>query len=290
MALIPPDFLNSVTSIEIEKKKKNGEVEKIPIATGFLFGKNTGKNDVENNALYSIFLITNRHVFEDEKTKIFRREVYLRFNIGESQEAKSYKITLLNEKNQPLWIRHKNENVDIAILPISGQKLKEEGIRFFFFAEGLHTFLSSQFKEIGISTGDGIFVLGFPLGIRGKTRNFVIVRQGIVARVDEEVLKEHFFFIDAQIYPGSSGGPVILKPEQVSIIGTKSVGRAGLIGVISKGITYQEVAISEQTGRPRIVFEEQTGLVAVVPVDLVIEAIDTFLKEKGEPKSKEKIQ
>jgi len=290
MALIPPDFLNSVTSIEIEKKKEDGKVEKIPIATGFLFGKNTGKKDVENNALYSIFLITNRHVFEDAKTKIFRKEVFLRFNIGENQGAKSYKVTLLNEKNQPLWIRHEDENVDIAIFPINGQKLKEEGIRFFFFAEDLHTFLSSQFKEIGISTGDGIFVLGFPLGIRGETRNFVIVRQGIIARADEEVLKKHFFFIDAQIYPGGSGGPVILKPELVSITGTKNVGRAGLIGIISKGITYPEVAISEQTGRPRIVFEEQTGLVEVVPVDSVIEAIDTFLKEKGEPKSKEKIQ
>jgi len=290
MALIPPDFLNSVTSIEIEKKKEDGKVEKIPIATGFLFGKNTGKKDVENNTLYSIFLITNRHVFEDRESKNYLKEVYLRFNIGENQGAKYYKALLLDKDNQPLWIRHENEDVDIAILPVNAQKLKEEGIKFFFFADDLHTFLSSQFKGEGISTGDGIFVLGFPLGIRGKTRNFVIARQGIIARVDEEVLKEHFFFIDAQIYPGGSGGPVILKPELVAIEGTQSHARAGLIGIISEGITYPEVAVSKQTGRPRIVFEEQTGLIKVVPIDSIIDAINTFLKKKGEPESKEKVQ
>ena len=150
-------------------------------------------------------------------------------------------------------------------------------------------FLSKNFKNLGVSTGDGIFVLGFPNGIRGKTKNYVIVKKGIIARYDEELLKEAHFFIDSSAYPGNSGGPIIYKPELVAIQNTKFISRSALIGIISEGITFQEIAISEQTGRPRIAFEEQTGIIKVVPIDFVIEAIDHYEKEKGVPKAKEKV-
>ena len=81
-------------------------------------------------------------------------------------------------------------------------------------------------------------VMGFlfwdPLGLAGKERNYVIVRQGIIARV-QHWLKGHArtFMIDASIFPGNSGGPVFLKPEIVSIEGTKSNNRCVLIGMVS---------------------------------------------------------
>ena len=108
------------------------------------------------------------------------------------------------------------------------------------------------------------------MGISGKSRNFVIARQGIIARVDEEVLGERFFYIDASAYPGNSGGPVTNKPEIMSTTGTQHNASAGLIGVISSGETYSDIAISQQTGKARIVFTEQTGLVRVVPTELIL--------------------
>ncbi|MEN6615143.1 MAG: hypothetical protein ABFD12_01160 [Syntrophorhabdus sp.] len=38
-----------------------------------------------------------------------------------------------------------------------------------------------------------------------------------------------------------------------------------LVGIVSSFIPYREVAVSEQTRRPRIVFEENSGLANLVP-------------------------
>jgi hypothetical protein len=32
---------------------------------------------------------------------------------------------------------------------------------------------------------DGVFVLGFPMGLAGTQRNYVVVRQGAIARIGE---------------------------------------------------------------------------------------------------------
>lgn len=74
-------------------------------------------------------------------------------------------------------------------------------------------------------------------------------------------------------FPGNSGGPVIIKPEFTHIEGTKSQNESRLIGLVKSYIPYTDVAISPQTGRPRVVFEENTGLTNVEPVDYIIDTI-----------------
>jgi hypothetical protein len=53
-----------------------------------------------------------------------------------------------------------------------------------------------------------------------------------------------------------------------------------LIGVVSSFQTYQEVAVRQQTSRPRIIFEENAGLANVVPVDQINVAIAEAVKAK----------
>jgi len=271
MALIPPHYLNSVVSIEIDSKDSNMQSIKKSIATGFLVGNEVGQNDKQEK-LFKLFIVTNRHVFQDQKTKKCLQEVYFRFNTLDDK-SHYFKIDLLKADGVPLWHMHEDEKVDLAILPINADVIQEANINFSFF-NGQDLFYAKDFKVNNITTGDGLFVLGFPMSINGKLRNFVIVRQGIIARVDEEVLEDRYFYIDASAYPGNSGGPVIHKPEVVSITGTKSNLSAGLIGVISSGETYSDVAISQQTGEAKVIFTEQTGLVRVVPTELIFEIID----------------
>jgi S1-C subfamily serine protease len=255
MSLIPPHYLNAVLSIEIENKQANGEIKKQSIATGFLVGKEMGENE-NKEKMFKLFIVTNRHVFQNQKNKQFLKEVFFRFNTLENK-SHYFKTSLLKEDSSPLWHMHDNEKVDLAILPINANAIQEENINFYFF-KGQDLFYAKDFESKNISTGDGLFVLGFPMSISGKLRNFVIVRQGIIARVDEEILEDQYFYIDASAYPGNSGGPVIHKPEIVEITGTRSNPSAGLIGVISSGETYSDVAISQQTGEPRVMFTEQT--------------------------------
>jgi len=45
------------------------------------------------------------------------------------------------------------------------------------------------------------------------------------------------------------------------------------IGIIGQYIPYQDIAISAQTNRPRIVFEENTGIAIIYSIDLLNEII-----------------
>jgi hypothetical protein len=47
-----------------------------------------------------------------------------------------------------------------------------------------------------------------------------------------------------------------------------------VIGIVSSYIPYQDAAISPQTKRPRIVFEENSGLTSVVPTEELMRLLD----------------
>ena len=83
------------------------------------------------------------------------------------------------------------------------------------------------------------------------------------------------YVVDAFVFPGNSGGPVITRPETQSIQGTKFSTKANLIGIVKSYIPYNDVAISQQTNRPRVIFEENTGLTKIEPVDYILETIQT---------------
>ena len=276
MALIPQAYLNSVLSIGVEKKNEKDEPVFRSIATGFLVGKPIGEKNDKGEQSFRLFVVTNRHVFYNDKNKQFVKEVLLRFNTTDNK-SHLFKVNLLNADSKPIWSMHTNEKVDLAVLPINAGAISDAKIDFYFFREN-DLFFAKDFNSKNVSTGDGLFVLGFPMSISGKAKNFVIIRQGVIARVDEEILEDGFYYIDASAYPGNSGGPVIVKPEVVSIQGTQSNGSAGLIGVISSGETYSDVAVSQQTGEAKVIFTEQTGLVRVVPVEFIYEIIDEIIR------------
>jgi hypothetical protein len=78
-------------------------------------------------------------------------------------------------------------------------------------------------------------------------------------------------------YPGNSGGPVINKPDIVSMPNTASVKKSCLLGIVSSYIIYQDVAISQQTGQPRISFQENSGLANIVPAHILKEWISSII-------------
>ena len=76
---------------------------------------------------------------------------------------------------------------------------------------------SKIMEQKGVSIGDEVYALGFPLRLAGEERNYPIARGGIIARFDAEILKNHhYYYVDVAIYPGNSGGPVILNLQPVA--------------------------------------------------------------------------
>ena len=264
MALIPPIFLNSV--VALGEQSSDGAMQSH--ATGFLYGWPLRTVNENGQQLYQVFLVTNRHVFQKaaEKGDI----LHARFN--KLFEAGTNIVPLKLEHLS--WTVHPDPNADVAVMMMNSEWLISGEVEYFFFQADYHTISLEQARSIQVSEGDGIFVLGFPLGESGEERNYAIVRQGIIARIQDWLRGNvRTFLIDASIFPGNSGGPVLLKPEIASVSGTTFNNKCALIGMVSSYLPYREIAVSQQTGLPRMIFEENSGLGRVVPHDVIQEAI-----------------
>lgn len=269
MALIPPFFMDCVVAIGTLNDKN----ETVWVGTGFLYAKL--ETPVQGEKKYWVYLVSNRHVLKDLKIAI------LRFNPQTNQPAKDFQEPLTDINGNPTWTGHPDPNVDIAVLSVNVEILNKEGLKYGVFKSDEHSYTISDMEKIEVSEGDFLYALGFPMGLVAKDRKHVILRQGVIARIRDLFEKRSKdFVVDCLVYPGNSGGPVVLKPEMVSIEGTKSNSNAALIGVIKSYLPYQDVAISQQTQRPRIIFEENSGLSLVEPVDHIHEAIDSDLARK----------
>lgn len=268
MGLIPPFFLDCVVAIgSVDSQNKTSWV-----ASGFLYGHHTPTKEAPTR--YTVFLVTNRHVFEG------LHQVFVRFNPRKPDEpACLYSVPLLDVNDKPIWLSHPNEEIDVAVIPINYQRLKKEAMQANYFLSNMHVANVQKLNELGIIEGDFAYVLGFPMGIVGTTRNTVIARSGTIARIRDALTNDNNeFLIDAFVFPGNSGGPVVSKPEALAIEGTKRQKASYLIGIVKQYVPYKDVAISLQTKRPRVVFEENSGLAAVHPIDFVQEIIKKQLE------------
>lgn len=266
MALIPPFFLDCVVAIGFPEtagsKKWN--------ASGFLYGKLVEDESAEEKT-YELFLVTNRHVFEGHE------KAFIRFNPKADEAARDYDLMLV-ESGDLKWHAHPDLDVDVAVISINARFLRKNDIQFNYFRSDEHLADRERASELGLTEGDPIFVLGFPMGLVGKERSFVIVRTGCIARIRDALLgSSRELLIDAPVFPGNSGGPVVTKPEDVAIHGTQAVNSAYLIGMVTSFLPFRDVAVSSQTGMPRIIFEENSGLASVLLMDSIVETIQTRL-------------
>lgn len=267
MALIAPHFMDSVVALG---SIRNGT--KKWIGTGFIFG-NLKKETDDGTNTYMVYLITNKHVIDNVDN------ILVRFNSQTNITAKDYQLNLKDSSGKLLWIGHPDKDVDVAVTSLDVIKIRKEGMKCTFFESDKHTFTKTQMLANGSTEGDFVFAMGYPMGIVNQNRQHVFVRSGIISRIqDLYESKSKDFVIDSFVFPGNSGGPVLLKPELSRIKGTERNNSSSLIGIVKSYIPYIDIAISQQTGNPRITFEENTGLTLVEPVDHIIETIQEFEK------------
>jgi len=264
MALIPKLYIRSVVAVGT---LVDDEVKWI--ASGFLYGQFIGKVD-EKTSRYIVYFVTNRHVLVDLSN------VMLRFNPQGSEPAKEFPIPFSGD-NSVSVLYHPNEDVDLAAVRLNPEFLRERNIDFDYVrSDGMVASLEVSNEE-GLSEGDLCFMLGFPMGLIGQERSYVICRHGNIARISD-FLGGHSgeILIDCMNYPGNSGGPVVTKPEFMKVQGTKSQKVSYLLGIVQGYIAYRDTAVSLQTGKPRVTFEENSGLTRIVPAHVLKEWFDSL--------------
>lgn len=238
---------------KIDEKKKS-----TPVATGFLM-------QYEEKTQYCC-IITCKHV-----TQI--KNLWIRYNAKPRKPFTMVRASVAElEKHGLTWCFHPNPNVDLAamILYVSRDDSDVFGIPISVFGDFDKT-----------AEGDDIFFLGFPLGITGKLRVTPVVRSGIVALKKENST----YLIEANAFPGSSGSPVFLKPSIIDWE-KKTLGKVTppkLIGVIHSALTYTDYAISPQTRRPRVSFEENAALAEVYSIEIIKQLLESseFKKQRA---------
>jgi len=242
-----------------------------------------------------VFLVTNKHVIHPElQTREKAGYLTLFLNVREKDgtvKGKSFRVPL-NEDDQKLWREHPNPPVDVLAVDItslinSHPNLENRGADYSLFAT------PRILKEENITEGEEVLILGYPLGLFHTRSHSPLVRQGIVATKIGERIQVRFrsssgdpqrveipgFLIDAQIIPGSSGSPVVLKP----IIGRKikdkiEMGTAVpyLLGIVS---ATETTAIRTEG----YAFATLAGLGIVFDASTIQETIELFFPKERRP-------
>ena len=241
--LLPPSALDSVVAIGSRDAAGTHWV-----GSGFLYADNPTQKLPDGWTANAIFLVTNKHVLKGIETAV------IRFNSPGAPPTQEYVVPLRNKDGAFNWTGHKDANVDIAILPfeIPDEVRKRIGGIINPIFRQLQSADRAKLRDLGVTEGDHLFVLGFPVSLFADPslakdlfpagQNVVFVRQGIVARIRDTLAGvSNQFLIDAFVFPGNSGGPVILQPENIAIQETKPQKTPYLIGVVAAYLPYQEL-------------------------------------------------
>lgn len=263
MAMIPAFFADATVALSVEQPKGS----KVWIGTGFL----VGRKEQDNPTLFSVYLITNRHVVDNQQ------RLDVRFNNNGCLGVKDIPLCLTDKKGLLGFSLHPVKDVDVVAIKINPNVIVKNNLSLSFFDLYAHALTLRQMKDSGVDEGSLVYALGFPMNLVNDSVKAPVCRLGCIARITDAFSapeKSTMYLVDAQTFPGNSGGPIVNRAENVSITGTPHNSSANLIGILSGYITYRESLYSKQTGRVRMIQEENSGLTIVHPVDRIKEVVE----------------
>lgn len=210
------------------------------IGTGFLVSRII--NEEEGG---KIFLVTNKHVLnKNPSLRDGASHVFLHHNIENSQgiiEKRRSMCPLMAPDGSKIWKEHSNLDVDVLVFDVTAfinnvnvrAQLKARWADFELLCS------DEKLREIDITIGQDVIIIGYPLGFSHRESNLPLFRSGIIATcigeeledttLEDEVERSRIlrgFLVDGGIIPGSSGSPVVYRP---------SIGRITRDGKINLG-------------------------------------------------------
>ena len=231
------------------------------------------------------FLVTNRHVVEGSHSG------KLSFALMETERqplpGRSYDMVLVN--NTWRWTGHPDNEIDVAVLPISAaaNQIRGKGFDPYYFRI-VQSAIPSDEQIRRIDAVAEVLMVGYPSGLYDHVNNLPIVRRGITATpVSVDYEAKPVFLIDASVFPGSSGSPVFfynLSGVWRSPTGTLEYGQpyVYLLGILGSGY-YRDAHLA--LGRKPISTDRQSEMIdlgVVYKARTIMETIEHLLKNEGE--------
>ena len=132
----------------------------------------------------------------------------------------------------------------------------------------------SKFVREGIVEGDEVYMVGYPLGLGRDSRNYPLVRHGVIAQCQPYIRGEKdVILIDAASWIGNSGGPIITKPAAVAIDKTSQYTSSSLLGLLQGAVHLEH----EDDNTADNVVQLPAHLGIVVPTQTINKVIDFAL-------------
>ena len=266
--------------VPIGIKKESGEWK--TVGTGFLMAsyESTPK-----------LLVTNRHVLDtitahstvkgttSAWVKV-RLEPGIAEKYGKGPGSWAEFVVTLSTPDRKEWTAHPDPQVDIAVMyfpPMDSAHLK-----LWNSCEHLSISLSSCGYHDSLTVGDEVVFFGFPLGLGARARPTPIMRSGMIALLDSS---HSTILLDAQVFGGSSGSPVISTGYFAADPGPYK-GRRVLVGIVSgfrpAPLRYGMAKLQSSSPSQIITFPvENAGLATVFSTDLILETIEAHHERLG---------
>ena len=222
--------LFSMTTIIEGTIIKDGNVHKWQ-ASGFYYNEVSPSDPSKTGGQWvqvdKTWLVTNRHVVLPTINNEECVPDTFSFNIRETNNGQICWRAINIDRTQLLAALrlHKDKEVDVAIIDATlfirefVQNMIATGNNNLHLPAWLSNTNLPENQPLNIEVTSDIIVASYPKGFYDRVNKFPIVKSGIIASAWGLPFNgKALFEIDAQLFPGSSGGLVISKPTNIALI------------------------------------------------------------------------
>jgi hypothetical protein len=222
------------------------------IGTGFIFSI-----PLRQEGRHGQFLVSNKHVFGDPHRTIILNFHKIKDGADEPDLGKI--VPVMIQDFSAHYYGHPDANIDLACINISAYIGQDHGV----YSRNLHDEFIEPIDFTKLLPGTEVSFIGYPDNRFDTTHNLPILRKGYLATlpsVDFNGLKQ--VLIDAQVFPGSSGSPVLVIVD----------GRYRLLGVVTQTMIKNAELMSIPT-EYSLGVQQTIGLGIVLKTELVIQLL-----------------
>jgi hypothetical protein len=260
------------------------------LGTGFIFDYEAeGQSQPPYKARKIPFIVTCKHVVYGFTSATFS---FVQEEDGKPNLGQKCMVTVPNLQN--LVFYDPDPKIDVALIPLAPilKYFEAIGQRPFFISLSKDAVPSRAAAE-DLSAIQPIVFIGYPYGMHDEINLLSIARRGFTASpyvVDFD--GQPFFLIDANVFPGSSGSPVMVLDEgsYASSGGLYAGSRGYFLGLVDQAYIHTEEGIVKFKPVPTQfvpVYDEHQyfNLGAVIKAKAILNTMSEFAKTHKSPAS-----